>query len=575
MGRGSTSHEGTRPRVPRSRRPGRAGDGSGPAGSGPAEDGSGPPAPDTRDGSGPPAPDTRDGGDDSGDGSGGAERRPRSRARSVLRWSALVLSFVILGAACAGYLYYRHLNGNIKKDELSLGERRAAKPTPNAAGQTPLNILVIGSDSRNTAENLRLGGHEESVGAEPLADVQMLVHLSADRSDISVVSMPRDTMVEFPKCVDPDDGQEYPASTGLRMTNLSLGRGGPGCTVATWEHLTDIHIDHFVQLDFAGVVSMADAIGGVPVCVKDNVHSRTSGGQGSGLKLAKGTHEVKGEQALQWLRTRYGFEDGTDLARTHAQHMYMNSMVRELRENATLTSPNKLRRLAETATGALTVDPELGSVAELYGLMRELQKVPTGRITMTTMPTEPWSQNRNRVVPKEGDAARLFAMVRGDLPLDGKSSQREAAEPDAATSGPPAVPAEDIPVLVRNGTGTDTAATVPQRATDVVASLREKGFTQAAVDPQYMPRETTAVLYPGADLEDDAQVVAEAVGLPSDSVQRSTDVSGVTLVVGADWRSGALPPTAVREGDTAPSSSRPLGGDDTDACMDIQEGFTW
>ncbi|MEU9555364.1 LCP family protein [Streptomyces fumanus] len=548
MTQSSAPREGTRPRIPRAKV---TGEGAGRGGSD----------------AGPPAPER------AGTGGDGSKRRPRSRARSVLRWSALTLSFVMLGAASAGYLYYRHLNDNIKKDDLSLGEHRAAKPTPNAAGQTPLNVLVIGSDSRNTAENLRLGGHRASVGAKPLADVQMLVHLSADRSNISVVSMPRDTMVEFPKCVDPDDDEAYPASTKLMMTNLSLGRGGPGCTVATWERLTGIRIDHFVQVDFAGVVSMADAIGGVPVCVKDNVHSRNYKGEGSGLRLAKGTHAVKGEQALQWLRTRYGFEDGTDLARTHAQHMYMNSMVRELRKNATLTNPNKLRRLAETATEALTVDPGLGSVGELYGLMQEMQKVPTERITMTTMPTEPWSQDRNRVVPKSGDADKLFAMVRDDLSLDGKSS---GPTPSAAGTAPvtSSTPTDQITVLVRNGTGADGGTTVPRRATDVVAALRDKGFDRAAVDAEYTPRQTSVVQFPSADLADEARFVAAALGLPPTSVQRSTDVSGVTLVVGADWRSGALYP-AVREGDKAPLSARPLSGGDTDACMDIQEGFTW
>ncbi|CAM5420555.1 transcriptional regulator [Streptomyces avidinii] len=84
-----------------------------------------------------------------------------------------------------------------------------------------------------------------------------------------------------------------------------------------------------MMIDFKGVVSMADAIGGVPVCVEENVHSRNREGKGSGLKLPKGTSVIQGETALQWLRTRYGFEDGTDIGRTHAQHQYMTSMARE------------------------------------------------------------------------------------------------------------------------------------------------------------------------------------------------------------------------------------------------------
>lgn len=117
----------------------------------------------------------------------------------------------------------------------------------------------------------------------------MLLHLSADRSNMSVISMPRDTLLKMPKCTDPDTKKVYPATVGLVMTNISLGRGGPGCTVATWEKLTKIHIDHFMKIDFSGVVSMADAIGGVPVCVDANIYSKDSQGHGSGLKLKKGT----------------------------------------------------------------------------------------------------------------------------------------------------------------------------------------------------------------------------------------------------------------------------------------------
>ena len=188
----------------------------------------------------------------SGRGSGarrhGGGSRPR-RKRRILRWSAMVLAVLILGTAGAGYLYYQHLNDNIKKDELNIGDEkdRAAKTEANAAGQTPLNILLIGSDARDTEENQELGGAKETFGATPLADVQMLLHLSADRTNMSVVSMPRDTLVDIPKCTDPDDGEVYAATTVRTMTNRSLGRGGPGCTVATWEKLTDIHIDHFMR----------------------------------------------------------------------------------------------------------------------------------------------------------------------------------------------------------------------------------------------------------------------------------------------------------------------------------------
>ncbi|MHB9861277.1 LCP family protein [Streptomyces sp. YIM S03343] len=512
------------------------------------------------------------GGDDDTETGG---RKPRRRR--VLRWSASVLAVVILGTAGAGYLYYQHLNDNLKKGALNLGDKkdRAAVSKANAAGQTPLNILLIGSDARDSKENQKLGGAKDTFGSAPRADVQMLVHLSADRTNMSVISMPRDTLVQIPKCTDPATGKVYAASTSLAMTNDSLGRGGPGCTVATWEKLTDIHIDHFMMVDFAGVVSMADAIGGVPVCVDANIYSHTSTGHGSGLKLKKGTTSVKGIQALQWLRTRYGFEDDTDIARTKAQHMYMNSMVRQLRENATLSNPGELRSLAETATKALTVDDGLGTVAKLYDLSKELKKVPTGRITMTTMPWEYSTTSSGRVVPKPVDAAKLFRLVREDIALDGKDKKKTASATPTAAASDPAAADDQIAVQVQNGTQSSSEAAVSGRARTIAELLDSKGFTKAVADSSaLLSEDKTVVRYPSADLQGDAQRVAKALGIPTSHVKKSTDVSGVTLVVGADWRSGTKYKAAT-EDDTTPTSADVLNGSDTKACMHVDPNYVW
>ncbi|WP_051113545.1 LCP family protein [Streptomyces davaonensis] len=506
---------------------------------------------------------------DGGEGRGGRRRERPGRGRRFMKWSATVLAVLIVGTAGAGYLYYRHLNGNIKHDDLNLGDSKVAKPTPNAAGQTPLNILLIGSDARDTEENQKLGGAKETFGTPPRADVQMLLHLSADRSNMSVVSMPRDTLVQIPKCTDPDDDEAYPASNGRVATNQSLRNGGPGCTVATWQELTGIHIDHFIMVDFAGVVSMADAIGGVPVCVDANIESRDSQGHGSGLKLEEGTHPVKGEQALQWLRTRYGFEDGSDLARAKAQHMYMTSMVREMRENATLSSPLKLRRLAEEATDALTVDPGLDDVKKLFDLSNELRKVNPKRITMTTMP------NRYvgvQVEPTE-DAEKLFRLVRDDIALDGKDKKKAKAE--EKLSDDPAAPDTEIGVQVQNGTSTDTLGPAGGRAGTVAGLLVDKGFTLAAADGSVvLSEDRTVVRYPSAELEGDAQRVAKSLGIPLSSVKRSTEVTGVTLVVGADWREGTAY-KAPKQDDKLPDADKALNGADEDACMHVNPAFTF
>nr|WP_243766649.1 LCP family protein [Streptomyces sp. GC420] len=514
----------------------------------------------------------------SGQGPAGGGRRHggtgAGRGRRALRWAAITVSLVILGTAGAGYLYYDHLNDQIKKDKLTLGDKEMADHKANAAGQTPINILLIGSDARDSKENQKLGGAKDTFGAPPLADVQMLLHLSADRSNISVVSMPRDTLVKIPKCTDPKTGEEYPATEGRRLTNETLGRGGPGCTVATWYELTGITIDHFMMVDFAGVVSMADAVGGVPVCVDANIYSHTSDGKGSGLKLEKGTTPVKGEQALQWLRTRYGFEDSSDLARTHAQHMYMNSMVRQLKANASLSNPNKLRKLAEAATDALTVDEGLDTIGKLIDLGDELKKVPSSRITMTTMPNQYSTIPglTGKVEPKPGEAEQLFRLIREDIALDGKDKKKK--KPAATASEDKAAAAEEIGVLVQNGTRTSTGST-GGRANSVAQALVAEGFTKAVADPTaLLSQETTTISYPSAELEGDAQAVAKAIGLPLSSVRKSTDVTQITLVVGTDWTTGDKYPKT-EEDNTTPESARALNGAKEDACMEVNPDFTW
>ncbi|MBB6078176.1 LCP family protein [Streptomyces paradoxus] len=521
-------------------------------------------------------------GGDAGGGGGQGRRRGRRRGggRRIVRWFALVLSVLILGTAGAGYLYYRHLNGNIDKGKRNSGESDVEKTGPNAAGQTPLNILLIGSDSRNSAENVKLGGSRDNVGSKPLADVQMLLHVSADRESASVVSIPRDTRVDIPKCVDPDTGETYPAKNTI--INETLQRGGPGCTLATWQNLTGVYIDHWMMVDFAGVVDMADAIGGVPVCVNQNVWDRPLPGQGggSGLKLKAGTHKVQGKEALQWLRTRHAW--GSDPLRAKAQHMYMNAMIRTLKEQNVFTDTGRLMGLAEAGTKALKVSEEIGTVKELYDVGMQLKSVPTNRITMTTMPWIEDPLDRNHLVPKPGDADKMWAMLRDDVSFDkgGKARAATASGPSPASvqaTGPAAAPAAGLSVTVVNGTASDERPAVPQRATAIVAALQQEGFTQAVAASRQDPHARTQVTYPRSTGEQgraNALSVAEAVGIPSSQVRATDDVT-TTLTIGSDWREGtAYPKQKAPEAGDLPDSADALSADKTE-CMDVYKPYRW
>lgn len=528
---------------------------------------------------------TRTPGGEDGEDSGG--RRTHRRAgppqrstgkkrgkRRILRWTAVTLSLLILGTAGAGYLYYEHLNNNIRSSGRSGGESGVEKAEPNALGDTPLNILLIGSDSRADSKNVALGGGKAERDRKGLADVQMLLHISADRKNASIVSIPRDTVVPVPQCTDSETDETFAATTATPI-NETLGRGGPGCTLTTWETLTGVYIDHWMMVDFAGVVAMADEIGGVPVCVKTGVWDRPTRmvKGGSGLRLTAGTHEVQGEQALQWLRTRHAF--GNDQNRAKAQHMYMNGMMKKLQEQSAWTDTGRLLGLAETATKSIEVSDGIDTVKKLFDLSMQLKNVKLDRLTTATVPTVAWSGDKDKLVMVQDSADKMWTMLREDVAYD-KNGDGDPAGAEPSAPAEPKVPAEapgTFGVTVVNGTGFGGGLPVQGRAGSLAEALKAQGFTQAEASQSAVPRKSTALTYPSGDGdqgESNALAVAGALGLPDSVVKADAEAQGLTLVIGEDWREGVT-----YEKPKSEAGGLPEGADDKTDCMDVYSVYEW
>ncbi|MFF0013792.1 LCP family protein [Streptomyces sp. NPDC005374] len=450
--------------------------------------------------------------------------RPVSRGKRILKIAALSLAILVLGTAGVGWWFYEHLNGNINSVAL---DGKGGSETADAFGRTPINILVMGSDGRTSKADCKLGGGCSQTGVQTgngNADVQMVVHISADRSNATVMSIPRDTMVNVPACKDTENGESTPGYYGQINSALQYG---PACQVATIHQLTGIPIDHFVKLDFSGVVKMSDAVGGVSVCVNGNVYDTYSH-----LKLSEGTHTLKGEAALEFVRSRHGFGDGSDLGRTISQHIFLGAMIRKFKSAGTLTDPTAVYDLADAATKALTVDDGLGTVKKLIALAADVNKVPTKRMTFTTMQTAPDPNNSNRVVVG-GGAKDLFASIAGDQSLSTGSGKKAATASAKATLS--AVPASRIAVTVENGTE------ITGRASDIASALTGQGFSSATNTANApSPAATTTLTY-GTGQKAEAQTAAKALGLPTSHLEQGTG-TGLTLVIGGDWTSGTTYP---------------------------------
>jgi hypothetical protein len=258
--------------------------------------------------------------------------------------------------------------------------------------------------------------------------------------------------------------------------------------------------------------------------------------------------------------------------------MYLTSMMRQLRSGGTMTDPSRILALADAATKAVTVDDGLDSVAKLAGLADQLKNIQPDRLTTVTMPYAADPSNPTAwVIPMPGDAERLFAMVRGDVPLDAhgapvgspsaKPSAAAAPSPTAAPSAP--VSPDQVHLTVENGSG------VAGRASSLTAHLRALGFTLTRNGfnaPQH--QHNTTLSYPSADL-DDATAVAGALHLPSTALHEDSSAERPTLVIGADWAAGGSFPVVVTPSAGAVPTTAALQAGNLSKCAKVNPEYEW
>ncbi|WP_405925267.1 LCP family protein [Streptomyces sp. NBC_00035] len=328
------------------------------------------------------------------------------RRRRWLRYTAIGVAVVVLGAAGVGWAAYEKLNANITADNDAATElARYEKERPTALVRDAQNILLIGSDSRAGDGNAKYG---RDSGTER-SDTTILLHLAANRRSATAVSLPRDLMVDVPSCRRPDGTRTEPM---LAMFNYAFQSGGSACTIRTVEKLTNIRVDHHMVVDFNGFKEMVDAVDGVRVCLKEPIDDKEAQ-----LKLPAGKVTLNGEQALGYVRARKSIGDGSDTDRMDRQQRFLGALVNKVRSNDVLLNPTKLYPVLDAATSSLTTDPALANLRGLYDLVRGMRNIPTERVQFLTVPRTSYAYNANRDQLVEPEAEKLFTRLRADAPI--------------------------------------------------------------------------------------------------------------------------------------------------------------
>jgi LCP family protein required for cell wall assembly len=272
----------------------------------------------------------------------------------------LVLTIALVAGGGLWFLTNRYA-GNIDRVSDVFGDldekTRPAPATPaEEARDEPVTFLLVGSDTRAEVP--------EGETPDGRSDAIMPARLSADRQHAQLISIPRDSWVDIP-------------GHGRNKINASYSLGGPALLVQTIEQLTQVRIDHYVTIDFDGLIQVTDDLGGVDVIVAET----TSWGP---YTFPAGANHLDGDQARWYLGQRYGLPGG-DFDRVKRQQQYLQSMFAKLFSSNTFGDPGRLDSALLAVTSAVSIDDSLGN-GDLLALAYSLRNVTPENIEFFTAP---------------------------------------------------------------------------------------------------------------------------------------------------------------------------------------------
>ncbi|MFF5707278.1 LCP family protein [Streptomyces sp. NPDC012794] len=302
------------------------------------------------------------------------------------------------------------------------GSRALSADHGTDAGHRGTNILVVGIDSRaglSAAEKRRL--HVGGKGCD-CTDVMMLVHLSADGDRASIVSIPRDSYVQYP----------LPGPPRFGKINGAYAIGGGPLAVRTVEQVTGLHVDHYLETGFTGFEQTVDNLGGATVCT-----DRPLRDEGSGLDVPAGVHHTDGNQTLRYVRARKITNRPGDLGRVRRQQRTVNDLLARLTAGGALSSPLSTARTARTLLKTVRTD-DWTDLDDLVRIGWALGRLRAERTEFATVPIRLFDHRvpgvGSTLVWHEARAAALWDALAEDRPITGDPRIQPVPETPADTN---------------------------------------------------------------------------------------------------------------------------------------------
>jgi LCP family protein required for cell wall assembly len=381
----------------------------------------------------------------------GMLRKP-SPLTTALKFLGITIAVVSISAASITAIAVADVLTSVKGG-VDLVAAGGAPPTVGPI-EGAVNILLAGSDSGD-------GDPQYGKRGENLNDVTMLLHISADHQSAVVVSFPRDMFVPIPRCPN-DKGGTYPAMSSQKI-NVTLTYGGLACTVLTVEKLTGLSIPYAAEVGFNGVAAMSNAVGGVSVCVAERIDDDYTG-----THLSVGEHVLQGEAALEFLRTRHGIGDGSDLGRISNQQVFLSSLMRTVKSANTLSNPITVLKLAKSAASNMILSKSLNHVDTMISIAVALKNLNLSDFVFVQYPTVlGTSGDQSGVLPIKSAATLLVNAIASDQPIALSGKTGIGAVPEPGTTSTPTSSLTPTPAPTATSKTTAPAPTATPKGTTV------------------------------------------------------------------------------------------------------------